>query len=144
MIYVNDLQFTSDVLGPIIFTDNTNLLYVHVDINGLFLKISNKKLINDLFLLSSFFFLENRILFFLKSIKNYDLPLLLPRLRKNNLKIKQTESIKFLSVLLDEKLTWKARTKYIENKIEENIGSLFKATVFFNKQTLLSLCYSSI
>ena len=31
LIYINDLQFVSDVLGPILFADNTNLFYSHKD-----------------------------------------------------------------------------------------------------------------
>ena len=40
--YINDLQFLSDVLDPIILADDTNLHYSHKDINALFLKVNNK------------------------------------------------------------------------------------------------------
>ena len=43
LIYINDLQFISDVLDPIMFADDTSLFYLHKDINPLFLKV-NKKL----------------------------------------------------------------------------------------------------
>ena len=46
--------------------------------------------------------------------------------------------------MLNENLTWKPHIKYIENKIAENIGLLFKAKSFLNKQSLLSLYYSYI
>ena len=36
LIYINDLQVISDVLGPVIFTDDTNLVYSQKDINALF------------------------------------------------------------------------------------------------------------
>ena len=62
----------------------------------------------------------------------------------NNYEIKRAESIKFLRVLLDESLSWKPHIKYIENKIAKNIGLLFKAKSFLNKQSLLSLYYSYI
>ena len=52
--------------------------------------------------------------------------------------------MKFLSVLLDENLSWKTHIKYIENKISKNIGILFKARPFLNKKSLLSLYYSYI
>ena len=59
----------------------------------------------------------------------------------NNHEIKRAESIKLLGVMLDENLTWKPHIKYIENKIAKNIGLLFKAKQFLNKQSLLSLYY---
>ena len=58
--------------------------------------------------------------------------------------IKRAESTKFLDALLNENLTWKRHIKYIENKIAKNIGLLFKAKPFLNKQFLSSLYYSHI
>ena len=37
-IYINDLQFVSNVLDPIMFADDTSLCYSHKEINALFLK----------------------------------------------------------------------------------------------------------
>ena len=55
IIYINDLQFVSDVLDPIMFADGTNFFYSQKDIDALFLKVNNEfiKLINGLFLISS-------------------------------------------------------------------------------------------
>ena len=39
LIYINHLQFVSDILDPIMFADDTNLFYSHKDIKyALFLK----------------------------------------------------------------------------------------------------------
>ena len=43
LIYINELQFISDMLDPIMFADDTNLFYSHKGINDLFLKL-NKEL----------------------------------------------------------------------------------------------------
>ena len=42
LIYINDLQFVSDVLDPIMFADGTNLFDSRKDINALFLKVNNE------------------------------------------------------------------------------------------------------
>ena len=42
LIYINNLQFFSDVLDPIIFADDTNLRYSHKDINALLLKLNKE------------------------------------------------------------------------------------------------------
>ena len=44
LLYVNDLSNCSNVLDPIMFTDDTNLFFKHSNINTLF-KIVNDKLI---------------------------------------------------------------------------------------------------
>ena len=65
----------------------------------------------------------------------------------NNRETAQTESIKFLGVLLDENLSWKTHIKYIENKISKNIGILFRARPFLNKKFIiitLLLVYSQL
>ena len=36
LIYVNDLNQASDILDPIMFTDNTNLFYSYEDVKTLF------------------------------------------------------------------------------------------------------------
>ena len=47
LLYINDLQFASELLEPIVFADDTNLLYSNKDTNTVFLKV------NGLFLTSS-------------------------------------------------------------------------------------------
>ena len=133
LIYINDLQFISDVLDPIMLADDTNLLYSHKNINALFLKV-NKEFhkINQWFVSKKFSLniKKTRYLFFHKRSKQDDIPLLLPKLKTNNYEIKRSESIKFLDVLLDENSTWKSHIKYIEHKIPKSIELLFNAKTF--------------
>ena len=53
--YINDLQFASDLLDPIMFSDDTNLFYSNKDINAVSVNVKNelKKSINGSFLKSS-------------------------------------------------------------------------------------------
>ena len=46
--------------------------------------------------------------------------------------------------MLDENLTLNPYIKYIENKIEKNIGLLCKVKLFLNEQSLLFLYFSYI
>ena len=59
-------------------------------------------------------------------------------------KVKRVESIKFLGVLLDKNLSWRDHIKYIENKIVKNVGLLYRAKLFLDKNSLLTLYYSYI
>ena len=58
--------------------------------------------------------------------------------------MESVKSIKFLGVFLDENLSWKYQNKYIENKVPKDIGLLYKAKLFLNKNALLTLYYSYI
>ena len=147
LLYINDLQFASDLLDPIIFADDANLFYSNKDINTAFLKVNDElQKINEWFISNKFSLnvKKSKYSFFRKPSKKDDIPLVLPKLNINNSEIARTESIKFLGVLLDENLSWKTHTKYIENKISKDIGILFKARPFLNKKSLLSLYYSYI
>ena len=42
LLYINDLQFASDLLDPIMFADDTNLFYSNEDINTAFLKVNDE------------------------------------------------------------------------------------------------------
>ena len=50
----------------------------------------------------------------------------------------------FVGVLLDDILSWKKHTKYLENKIAKNIGLKYRAKPFLHKESLLELQYSNI
>ena len=51
---------------------------------------------------------------------------------------------KFVGVLLDDILSWKKHTKYLENKIAKNTGLKYRAKPFLHKESLLELQYSNI
>ena len=120
LFYINDLQFASDLLDPIMFAEDTNLFYSNKDINTAFLKVNDElQKINEWFISNklSLNVKKNKYSFFHKPSKKDDIPLVLPKLNINNSEIARTESIKFLGVLLDENLSWKTLIKYIKNKI---------------------------
>ena len=51
LMYINDLQFASDLLDPIMFADDTNLFYSNKDINTAFLKVNDElQKINEWFI----------------------------------------------------------------------------------------------
>ena len=51
-VFRKDLQFTSDLLDPIMFADVTNLFYSNKDVNTAFLKVNDDELqkINEWFI----------------------------------------------------------------------------------------------
>ena len=81
---------------------------------------------------------------FHKASKRDDLPLVLPKLFINNQPINRKSSIKFLGIPLDENLLWKKHLKLTENKTGKNIGLIYKAKPYVNKDSLLALYFSYI
>ena len=69
---------------------------------------------------------------------------MLPKLTVSNHVIERQVFMKFLGVLLDENLNWKEHIKYTENKIAKNLGLLYKARPFLERNALLALYYSYI
>ena len=56
------------------------------------------------------------------------LPLWLPSMAFNNIKIQRENFVKFLGVIIDENLTWKSHINVVENKISKNIGVLYRVS----------------
>ena len=127
LVYVNDLPNPSRLLDPIMFADDTNLFFNHKDIKHLFTVVNNELVnIKDWFTANklSLYVEKTKYSFFHKPSKKDDIPLCLPKQRK--------ESIKFLGVLLDQHLTRKEHIKRNENKITKNIVLLHKARPYLD------------
>ena len=60
----------------------------------------------------------------------------------NNTTLERDNSIKFLGVILDENINWNRHIELVENKISKNIGILYRASLYLDKESLKSI-YSS-
>ena len=50
----------------------------------------------------------------------------------------------YICIYIDDNLSWKEHIKYLENKITKNIGLMYRAKPFLDKESLLALYYSYI
>ena len=123
--YVNDLKNALSLDDPIMFANGSNIFYNHENIHCLFSGV-NKELtnINEWFVANKLLLNVEKIKysFFHKPSKKDNTPFQLPNLTIDNRKIKREESIRFLGVLLDEKVIWKEHLKYTESKCPKSIG----------------------
>ena len=135
LIYISDLPR---------FADNTNLFSEHKDISVL-LSTVNRELqnINEWFISNklSLNVKKTKFSIFHKASRRDDLPLVLPKLFINNQVIKRQSSIKFLGILLDENLSWKEHLKLTENKVAKNIGLIYKAKTYLNKDSIICVTF---
>ena len=68
-------------------------------------------------------------------------PLQLLTMAFENIETKRENSIKFLDVTMDEKLTWKNHIEVIENKISKNIGVPYMASHLLEFKNLLKIYF---
>ena len=59
-------------------------------------------------------------------------------------KIKQSQCVKFLGVLIDYRLSWRDHINNVKNKISKGIGIISKTRKYFDSDTLLTLYYSFV
>ena len=147
LLYVNDLPNSSNVLVAIMFADDTNFFFEHSNINTLFKTVNDELIkINEWFSANKLSLNVGKTKFslFHKSGKKYNIPSHLPTLKINNHDTERVHTMKFLGVLLDDNLSWKEHIKYLENKIAKNIGLMYRAKPFLDKESLLALYYSYI
>ena len=67
---------------------------------------------------------------FHKAKSKDNVPLVLPDLFINDVKIERENSVKFVGVMIDENLTWKSHVELVENKIQ-------RVLEFFLEQVVL-------
>ena len=59
-------------------------------------------------------------------------------------KLEQVDQIKYLGVIFDEKLSWKAHVKHLCSKLSSGSWTLLKLRNYVDIQTLKTACYSLI
>ena len=147
LVFVNDLENSTKLLDPIMFADDTNFFYTNKNIKVLFETVSKElRYVNEWFLANKLSLNagKTKYLFFHKPSACDSIPLRLPTITFNNIEIKRESSVKFLGVLIDEKITWNKHIELVENKISNNIGILHRSSYYLDKKSLKSIYFSFI
>ena len=142
LLYINDLPSVSKLFMPILFADDTNLFCNGPNLNELIEKINEElKLIYKWVNVNKLSLNIEKTNFMLFTPKNFSC--LKETVVIDNHPIKEVCHIKFLGVIIDNKLKWKDHIDYISKKIAKGIGVIIKARKVFDKTTLLSI-YNSL
>ena len=141
IIYINDIQNSSNILSFLLFADDSNVLLSHPDPNILIntLNIELDKLLqwiraNKL----SLNVLKTKCMLFSNS-----LDILPHNIKLDNTDIEVVSSMKFLGLIIDEKLSWKTHVDGICRTISRNIGIINKVKFYLPTSSLLML-YSTL
>ena len=142
LLYINDLPSVSNLFMPILFADDTNLFC-----NGPNLDKLTEKINEELMLIYKWVNVNKLSLniektnFMLFTPKNFSC--LKETVVIDNHPMKEVCHIKFLGVIIDNKLKWKDHIDNISNKIAKGIGVIIKARKVFDKTTFFSI-YNSL
>jgi len=140
LLYINDLPQSSNLL-PIIFADDTNVFcsgknnascvaHLNSQLVGLVRWIRANKL--------SLNVEKSHFIAFAKSKRNN----YAPEVEIDGKKVQRVSSIKFLGVIIDEKLSWNEHVAFVRGKISRSIGMLCVARSLLNKAILTNLYYT--
>ena len=141
---MNDICNVSQLLFTVLYADDTCVL-----VNGKSLNLIIETVNSELQLLSTWL-KSNKLS--LNTTKSYYAVFHRARmklhdsikLKIDNTNIKEVQCIKYLGVILDNKLSWIQHISYVKSKISKGIGIMYKARNYVNKNALLGLYHSYI
>ena len=124
----------------IIFADDTNILFSHKDPSHLE-KVINIELnkISNWFKLNKLSLNIDKTNFMIFKNKHSNKPDLNYKIEIDDKNIEKVEITKFLGVLIDNNLSWKAHTMHISKIVSKYNGIIRKIRPYLNKDSLLTL-----
>jgi len=144
LVYVNDIRNVVENGCPILFADDTNILYTHNNLTAL-CHIANLELerISQWFTLNklSVNTSKTKVIVFHRRHMQYqptDIQISL-----NNTTLEKVSSLKFLGVYIHENLSWKMHVDHICKKISKSLGMLYRLKHQLPEYILLQL-YNSL
>ena len=137
LIYINDITSSSKLLSYVLFADDSNLFYSHKNIVTL-VNIINIELrsVSDWIKSNKLSLNLKKTTCMLFSNKHTVLPI---DICIDNMVINLTNSVKFLGLYIDNKLSWKYHIDYLCKIISRNMGIINKLKAFFPHHILFSL-----
>ena len=146
LTYINDFYLASKFKN-VMFADDTNLFLSDENISGLFQQM-NKQLKSV-----STWFKANKLsinidktkwtIFYPTSKKRF-MPTKFPERFIDGITLERETVTKFLGLIIDENVTWKAHINTISTKISKNIGILYRARLIIPRKQLNQLYFSFV
>ena len=144
LLYINDLQNSSNILEFHLFADDSNLFYADKSLSRLESVVNNELIYVHEWLCANKLTLNieksSFVIFHPPQKKiNYDVKLTL-----KDQSLKQELSISYLGAIIDCHLDWKAQVSYLSKKIKRSIGVISKIRHYVNLDILINLYYTLI
>ena len=137
LIYINDLQNVSDAFQMITYADDTNIFLSHQNLDILFKNANNElKQIKNWFICNKLCLNVSKTCFQLYGSRNIELT---PTLILDAAPIKRESTVKFLGVLVDEKLSFKDHINHVAHNLSVGIGFLYRGREILGRAQLILL-----
>ena len=139
VIYLNDLATVSEHIFSILFADDTNMFMC-----GKNVQLLDEKFIAEMgkgfgwIQINKLSLNRKRTIHVFHGRKYVDY---VPNILINDCPVSKTDCIKFLGIMVDQHLSWRAHIDYISKKVSKSVGILQN---YLDKKTLKSLYYSLI
>ena len=144
LLYINDMSKVSDLVEFILFADDTNIFCAEKDLYSLSIMLNNELHKISTWLKANILSINvDKTKFMIFKTRSKQLPHNF-ELHFDNHLVNQTGQLRFLGVILDEKLSWKPHISYITNKISKSIGIIRKSSFYLSKSSWQSLYYAMV
>jgi hypothetical protein len=144
LVYVNDIKNAIHIGDPILFADDTNILYTHNNLDALS-RITNVELeqVSQWFICNKLSINTSKTKFMVfhrpqMQFNHTDMHVTL-----NGVNIEYVSQLKFLGVYIEEDLSWKTHANHISKKIAKSLGVLHRLKHQLPESILLQL-YNSL
>ena len=139
IVFMNDIFHASQSLFNILYADDTSIFLSGRDLDKLIRELNAELVLVTEWLKVNKLTLNTEKTYYMvfhrgrrKSLKNI-------KLQMDDKIIKESPHIKYLGVILDNKLNWIEHIGYVKNKVAKGIGIICKARKFLTKKVLLTL-----
>lgn len=149
LLYINDITNSSEKLSFRLFADDTNIFFSSSDpkelertINAELIKVKNWCNVNKL----SINFTKTNFMI-VKSVRkrlNMPIDIVLPDKNGSTFHLKQKDHIKYLGVLLDDKINWQYHIASVCSRVARNTGIFYKLRHFLTPTQLRQIYHNLI
>ena len=144
LLYINHIQYSSEILKFHLFADDTSTIYSHNDLKNIEETYNNElKNVSEWLRANklSLNVLKSKLVIFHSKYKKINQNI---KIEIDKTAIKETNYAKYLGVLLDKNLTWNEHIQSINLKISKGNGILYRIRDFVTKPILRTLYYAFI
>ena len=145
IIYMNDICNVSDLLFKVLYADDTSVLLSGKNLANLLSSMNHELQALSIWLKANKLSLNAKktyfIIFHRARIKLPDISIVV---HMDNCILSRTNCLKYLGVMLDNKMSWIEHITYVKNKVSKGIGIIYKARRYLNKKSLVNLYHSYI
>ena len=145
ILYINDLQFASNILNPILYADDSNLFISGRDIMNTCAVLNNElNQVNQWFLANKLKLNVDKTSCMIFKTRNKKIDLNNVNIHIAGINVPIVHSTKFLGVTLDDHLTWKNHVDEVCCKISRAIGAINRISTLVPSNVLLNLYFTMI